>query len=82
MENIEVTAKAAELIRKLRDENYLNKQKSMLCDAYSSATVYMQDNNYSDISLLPLWAIQCYNELMDELAKDTREFNEFLNVVK
>lgn len=67
MITISVTEKAAEQINRIRKFEELEEMKSLLCDAYLSASSYME-NNYSNESSMPLWAIRELNELIKELA--------------
>lgn len=69
METIKVTAEAAKMIAKFRELKRLDEQKSMVCDAFSAASTYCANENYSETSLWALWAINEYSELINELAK-------------
>ena len=68
MITISVTEKAAEQINRIRKFEELEEMKSLLCDAYLSASSYMEENNYSNESSMRLWAIRELNELIKELA--------------
>lgn len=66
---IKVTDEAARIIAKFRECKRLDEHKSMVCDAFSAASSFCMNENYSESSLWTLWAINEYSELINELAK-------------
>lgn len=68
MVTIEVTERVAGQIARMRDYKELNEMKSLICDAYKSATNYLEENNYKAEFAMPLWAVRELSELISDLA--------------
>lgn len=69
MTTIKVTDEAAKMIAVFRNCNDLEGYKSSLCDAFTAASIFCIDEDFSRESTHVLWAINRYSELINELAK-------------